>query len=117
MLSLKGVLARADGVSTLVFDEIDSGVGGRLGVALGQKLRRIGETHQVICVTHLPQVASFGHRHYRVAKEVRGKRTITLIEELREERRVEEIASMIRGEGRTELSLAEAREMLAEATG
>ncbi|MGE3165659.1 MAG: DNA repair protein RecN [Planctomycetota bacterium] len=114
MLSLKKALADADDVPVLVFDEIDTGVGGRLGAQLGRKLREIGESHQVLCVTHLPQIASFGRSHFRVIKEVRDGRTHTLLEALDEERRVEEIAAMMRGDGRTETSLAEARAMMAE---
>lgn len=116
MLSLKRTLAAADSVSTLVFDEIDAGVGGRLGGALGSKLREIGTRHQVFCVTHLPQLACYGERHLHVEKRVAGERTVTTVVRLDGERRVEEIAAMMRGEGRTERSLAEAREMLQAAS-
>ncbi len=112
MLSLKRTLAARDSVATLVFDEIDAGVGGRLGAALGTKLREIGERHQVLCVTHLPQLACYGKRQLRVVKRVVGERTVTTVERVDGDRRVEEIAAMMRGSGRTERSLAEAREML-----
>lgn len=114
MLSLKKALADSDDVPVLVFDEIDTGVGGRLGAQLGRKLREIGDTHQVLCVTHLPQIASFGRSHFRVFKEVRDGRTHTVLEMLEDEQRVEEIAAMMRGDGRTETSLAEARAMMSE---
>jgi len=115
MLSLKRTLADADSVATLVFDEIDAGVGGRLGGALGSKLREIGARHQVLCVTHLPQLACYGERQLHVEKRVSGDRTVTTVEPLEGDRRAEEIAAMMRGAGRTERSLAEAREMLAAA--
>lgn len=114
MLSLKKALADSDSVPVIVFDEIDAGVGGRLGTELGRKLKQIGANHQVLCVTHLPQIASFGSSHFRVTKEVSDGRTHTQMESLDSDRRVEEIAAMIRGEGRTETSLAEARAMIAE---
>ena len=116
MLSLKRVLADSDGVPTLVFDEIDAGVGGRLGMELGRKLREIASRHQVLCVTHLPQVASFACGHFHVTKRVQRKRTSTVVETLKGERRVQEIATMIRGEGHSETSVAEAREMMLEAS-
>lgn len=114
MLSLKKALADTDDVPVLVFDEIDTGVGGRLGSQLGRKLQEIGATHQVLCVTHLPQIASFGRKHFRVRKEVLDGRTQTILEFLEDSKRPEEIAAMMRGEGRTEASLAEARHMLEE---
>src|SRR5205807_7149537 len=79
MLALKTVLAAHDPVGTLIFDEIDANVGGRLGDVLGRKLASLGKTHQVICVTHLPQVASFAGSQWTVRKSVRGKRTTTTI--------------------------------------
>ena len=112
MLSLKRTLAEAGSVSTLVFDEIDTGVGGRLGGALGAKLQEIGARHQVLCVTHLAQLACYGASQHRVEKRVIDDRTVTQVEWLDEERRVEEIAQMMRGSERTERSLAEAREMM-----
>ena len=80
MLALKTVLAAHDQVGTLVFDEIDANVGGRLGDVLGQKLAALGQTHQVICVTHLPQVASYARHQWTIRKARRGKRTTTTIE-------------------------------------
>ncbi|MGE4602764.1 MAG: DNA repair protein RecN, partial [Planctomycetota bacterium] len=108
-------LAGASGTDTLIFDEIDSGVGGRLGAVIGEKLQQIGSDHQVLCVTHLPQVACHGARHYRVIKETDGKVTRTRVEEVTGDDRVKELASMLRGDRATERSLEEAREMLLEA--
>src|SRR6185437_10694431 len=102
MLALKTVLTGHDHRGTLVFDEIDANVGGRLGDILGQKLAALGQTHQVICVTHLPQVASYARHHWTIRKSRRGKRTVTQIQLLEEPERLEELASMLRGESRGE---------------
>jgi DNA repair protein RecN (Recombination protein N) len=114
MLALKTVLAAHDPVRTLVvFDEIDANVGGRLGDVLGQKLAGLGKTHQVLCVTHLPQVAGYAEAHWTIRKRVAGKRTTTSIAELTSEsERVEELALMLRGESRSETTRKEAAEML-----
>ena len=112
MLALKTVLAGHDHLGTLVFDEIDANVGGRLGDILGQKLAALGQTHQVICVTHLPQVASYARHHWTIRKKRRGNRTTTTIEPLGEEARLEELASMLRGEARGETTRQEAAAML-----
>ncbi len=112
MLALKTVLAGHDRLETLVFDEIDANVGGRLGDVLGQKLAALGQTHQVICVTHLPQVASYARHHWSVRKSRQGKRTVTQIQELQEGERLEELASMLRGEARGETTRKEAAAML-----
>ncbi|MBI1913376.1 MAG: DNA repair protein RecN [Planctomycetes bacterium] len=112
MLALKTVLAGHDRLGILVFDEIDANVGGRLGDVLGQKLAALGQTHQVICVTHLPQVASYARHHWTIHKKRRGNRTTTTIEALGEEARLEELASMLRGEARGETTRQEAAAML-----
>lgn len=101
------------GAPTLVFDEVDSGVGGAAAAALGKKLQRLAGGGQVLSVTHLPQVASCADHHFRVAKEVRGGRTHTLVESLDEEERVEEVSRMLAGEEVTDLSRSHARELLA----
>lgn len=95
MLALKNVLARADLTPTLIFDEIDQGIGGRVGAVVGQKLWRLGREHQVFCVTHLPQLAAFGGQHYRVQKVVRDKRTTTVVELLEGDSRLRELAMML----------------------
>src|SRR5262249_30757947 len=115
LLALKTVLAAHDRVATLVFDEIDANVGGRLGDVLGHKLAALGRTHQVISVTHLPQVASYARHHWSIRKARRGKRTVTMIQRLDESERLEELASMMRGEARGETTRREAEQMLAEA--
>ena len=112
MLALKTVLAAHDHLGTLIFDEIDANVGGRLGDVLGQKLAALGQTHQVICVTHLPQVASYARHHWTIRKTRRGNRTVTTIELLEEPQRLEELASMLRGESRGETTRQEAAAML-----
>ena len=117
MLALKTVLAAHDPVRTLVvFDEIDANVGGRIGDVLGQKLAALGRSHQVLCVTHLPQVACFAHHHWTIRKATTGKRTATTVTHLtKRDDRVEELAIMLRGEGRSETTRKEAAEMLKSA--
>jgi DNA repair protein RecN (Recombination protein N) len=112
MLALKTVLAAHDRPGTLVFDEIDANVGGRLGDVLGQKLAALGRTNQVVCVTHLPQVASYARTHWTVRKARRGGRTVTQVSRLEGAERLEELASMIRGEARGETTRQEAAAML-----
>jgi DNA repair protein RecN (Recombination protein N) len=115
MLALKTVLAAHDRVGTLVFDEIDANVGGRLGDTIGQKLAALGQNRQVICVTHLPQVASYARHQWAIHKHRRGDRTVTTIERLAADERLEELASMIRGDARGETTRKEAAAMLAAA--
>jgi DNA repair protein RecN (Recombination protein N) len=113
MLAIKTVLSEHDPVGTLVFDEIDANVGGRLGDIVGEKLAKLGRTHQVICVTHLPQVASFARHQWTIRKVTKGKRTSTSITALEnEEARLEEIASMMRGDAKSATTRQEAAEML-----
>ena len=114
MLALKTVLSAHDPVRTLVvFDEIDANVGGRLGDVLGQKLAALGRSHQILCVTHLPQVASYAAHQWTIRKQSAGKRTATTITALTSEAdRVEELAIMLRGEARSATTRKEAAEML-----
>jgi DNA repair protein RecN (Recombination protein N) len=95
MLGLKNVLARADEVPSLIFDEIDQGIGGRVGMTVGQKLWNLSRTHQVFCVTHLPQLAAFGDEHYQVQKLIQGNRTLTTVERLDGETRLVELSQML----------------------
>lgn len=95
MLALKNVLAQADNIPTLIFDEIDQGIGGRVGMVVGEKLWQLGRRHEVLCVTHLPQLAAFGDQHFRVLKQVEGGRTITHVEQLNDQTRLEELAQML----------------------
>lgn len=117
MLALKTVLAQADRTPTLIFDEIDAGIGGRVGSVVGQKLwgLTVGDggkvrNHQVLCVTHLPQLASYGDLHFRVHKHVVGERTVTSVDGLHGRDREQEIAEMLGA--LTDRTLASAREML-----
>ncbi|HEV3436194.1 MAG TPA: DNA repair protein RecN [Gemmata sp.] len=114
MLAIKTVLAAHDPVRTLVvFDEIDANVGGRLGDVLGQKLSVLGRSHQVLCVTHLPQVASYAAHQWAIRKTATTKRTATTISPLTtDDARIEELALMLRGESRSETTRKEAAEML-----
>ncbi|WZO99062.1 DNA repair protein RecN [Isosphaeraceae bacterium EP7] len=114
-LAIKATLAGVDRVPTLVFDEIDTGVGGRLGSALGRTLADLSHHHQIICVTHLPQMASFAGHQWAIRKVVEKGRTRTTIEPLDETERVEELAQMLRGESAAEGTRQEARAMLVEA--
>ena len=115
MLAVKTALAAADKVPTLVFDEVDTGVGGRLGAALGRKLAELARHHQVICVTHLPQVASYADHQWIIRKRTDRGRTRTTITPLDEAGRVDEIAAMLRGDAAAEGTRQEAVLMLAEA--
>jgi DNA repair protein RecN (Recombination protein N) len=95
MLALKNVLARADEVPSLIFDEIDQGIGGRVGMVVGHKLWNLSRSHQVFCVTHLPQLAVFGDQHYQVQKLVEKGRTLTRVEPLEGEPRLLELSQML----------------------
>jgi DNA repair protein RecN (Recombination protein N) len=96
MLALKRVLTQADQTPTLIFDEIDQGIGGRIGSVVGEKLWALTHGHQVLVVTHLPQLASYADRHFKVAKQVEAGRTHTYIDPLdAEEQRIEEVAAML----------------------
>jgi DNA repair protein RecN (Recombination protein N) len=107
MLALKRVLAQADEVPTLIFDEIDQGIGGRIGFVVGEKLWQLARNHQVLCVTHLPQLAAFGDQHLRVLKQVQDGRTLTLVEKLEEENRRRELAQMLGAVSESHLTTAE----------
>jgi DNA repair protein RecN (Recombination protein N) len=95
MLALKNVLVSADAIPTLIFDEIDQGIGGRVGTTVGEKLWRLGRRHQVLCVTHLPQLAAFGDQHWGVRKLVENGRTLTQVERLENTARLDELAQML----------------------
>ena len=112
MLALKTVLAEADEIPVLVFDEIDTGISGRIARVVGKNLRDVSIKHQVICITHLPQIASMGDIHFRVDKEVVDKRSRTTIRRLQQDEQVVEIAKLIGGEKITESALQSARELL-----
>jgi len=106
MLALKNVLASADEVPSLIFDEIDQGIGGRVGLVVGQKLWHLARRHQVFCVTHLPQLAAFGDEHYQVQKLVQDKRTLTRVDPLKTDARLLELAQMLGQVGEATLQSA-----------
>ena len=110
MLALKNVLAKADHISTLVFDEIDQGIGGRIGAVVGEKLYRLTPEHQVICITHLPQLAGFGQQHFQVLKGMADGRTSIRVQEINGEERIKELATMLGGP--SEKNLESARELM-----
>ena len=112
MLALKGILAASDRISVLVFDEIDANVGGRLGSVIGNKLRSLADHHQVLCITHLPQIASYADRHLTVRKEVNGERTETKVRMMEGRERLQELAEMIGGQRITDTTRAQAQELL-----
>ncbi|MFH1652168.1 MAG: DNA repair protein RecN [Chloroflexota bacterium] len=115
MLALKSALAGADNIPVLIFDEIDIGVGGRSGEIIGKKLWALARQRQVICVTHLPQIAAFADAHFRVTKEMSGSRTLSTLEALPEAERKQEMALMLAGSHVTETSLKNAGELMARA--
>jgi DNA repair protein RecN (Recombination protein N) len=112
MLALKSILAKADEVSTMIFDEIDAGIGGEVASAVGKSLKNLASSHQVIVITHLQQIASLADHHFKVFKETSKGRTVTQIKRLEEKERINEIARMISGEKISELALRQAKEMI-----
>ncbi|HMA84339.1 MAG TPA: DNA repair protein RecN, partial [Desulfosalsimonadaceae bacterium] len=112
ILGLKAIMADTDTPSTLIFDEVDAGIGGEVAEMVGKKLTELAQLHQVICITHLAQIAKFGDHHHKISKETHARRTRTLIQELSHEDRVEETARMISGAEITQTTRQHAREML-----
>jgi DNA repair protein RecN (Recombination protein N) len=112
MLALKAVGKEKGSLKTLIFDEIDSGIGGKTAEFIAQKLKALSKNHQILCITHLPQIASFASHHYRIEKKVGKDRTFTTVKKLDFEERVEEIARLMSGSRISELALDNAREML-----
>ncbi|MEO0077484.1 MAG: DNA repair protein RecN, partial [candidate division WOR-3 bacterium] len=115
MLAIKGTLARIDPVPILVFDEIDAGIGGRVAENVGRRLARLGQTHQVICITHLPQIAKHADSHFLVEKRTSAGRMTTSVRRLSDQERISELARMTGGTQVTKLGLTHAREMLESA--
>ncbi|MDR4479143.1 MAG: DNA repair protein RecN [Nitrospira sp.] len=115
MLALKTILAESDRVPVLIFDEVDAGVGGAVAEVMGRRLRDLSRHHQVLCVTHLPQVGSQAHAHYVVEKQVHQQRTVTLVRLLTERERKEEVARMLAGVTVTKNARAAAAEMIGSA--
>ena len=116
MLALKTILARVDRVPTLIFDEVDAGIGGRVGLQVGDTLRRVAKEHQVFAISHLPQIAARAHHHIVVAKGAKGGVTTADISVLEGSSRVNEIARMLGGDPESKVSRAHAKELLETAT-
>lgn len=114
MLALKSILSEADLTPTLIFDEVDVGVGGRSGGVVGEKLWALTPVHQVLCITHLPQIAAFADNHFKITKQVAGDRTQTQVEELAHDTQEQEIAAMIGGVPVSQAALENARQILKE---
>jgi DNA repair protein RecN (Recombination protein N) len=112
MLAIR-TLSRAAGARTLIFDEVDAGIGGRAADDVGRKLRFLGRDSQVLCITHLPQIAAYGQSHFQVAKRVTGGRTVTDVQRLGDGARAEELARMMAGAVVSDGVLGSARELLA----
>jgi DNA repair protein RecN (Recombination protein N) len=112
MLAIKGVLAASDRMSTLIFDEVDAGIGGEVALSVGQRLARLAASKQVLCVTHLATIAARADNHLRIDKAASGGRTVTRIERVTGASRREEIARMLAGDRTGELSLQHAQELL-----
>ena len=110
MLAIKTVLGQSDPVPTLVFDEVDIGLGGRSGAIVGQALRRLARSHQVLCITHLPQVAAYSTAHLRVQKSVSARESRVTVEPVRDEARIRELAEMLGSDSET--NRRSARELL-----
>jgi DNA repair protein RecN (Recombination protein N) len=114
MLALRGILARKSGAAVMIFDEVDAGIGGAIAEVVGKKLKELSLRNQVLCVTHLPQIARFAEKHYRVWKQMEKNRTVARIKALSTEERIEELARMLGGTKITEKTRAYAKEMLEE---
>ena len=109
---MRVALALKAAIPTLVFDEVDAGVGGRLGPQVGEHLRTLGRGHQVLCVTHLPAIAALADHHFRVSKSVKAGRTRTEVVKLDGDARIDEVADMIAGGAAHATARAEARRLL-----
>jgi DNA repair protein RecN (Recombination protein N) len=116
MLALMAILAETESVGLVVFDEVDAGIGGEVAEMVGKKMVRLAGFHQILCITHLAQIAKFADHHYRISKHVVDGRTRTGIERLDEAQRTQEIARMLGGVTITDATLAHAREMLNQKT-
>ena len=116
MLAVKTVLADKDETSTLIFDEIDSGISGRTAQKVSEKLALLAENHQVICITHLPQIAAMADAHYEITKQTTGEHTLTKVRELSAKSAVQELARLLGGAEITNAVLQNAAEMKELAT-
>jgi len=114
MLALKTILAKSDRLPILVFDEIDTGISGAIANRVGESMRDLASYHQIIAITHLPQIAALADLHFIVEKVVEGERTKTRIQRLSEDERTQEVATLMSGKAVTDAALKSAREMMAE---
>ena len=112
MLSIKSIMAQAISLPTMIFDEIDTGISGNVASKTGDILKQMSKNHQMICITHLPQIAAKGQKHFYIYKKVENNTTYTRMKELDETERIQELASMLGGETISEASIANARELL-----
>ncbi|MBO0429673.1 DNA repair protein RecN [Vagococcus fluvialis] len=112
MLAIKTIFSKSQGITSIVFDEVDTGVSGRVAQAIAEKIHEIGKNSQVLCITHLPQVAAISDTHYYIQKEIKNNRTETSVRELSENQRINEIARMLSGAEVTPLTLEHAKELL-----
>ncbi len=117
VLGLKTILAAGAGITTSIFDEVDAGIGGRTATVVGQKLQQLAQHSQIICITHLPQIACFAGTHFKVEKKVVGERTVTVVHRLSAEERLQELARMLGGDPDSPVTLAHAQELLTKAQG
>jgi DNA repair protein RecN (Recombination protein N) len=116
-LAIQMITAQHSGVPTLIFDEVDVGISGGVAEIVGNTLRDLGQQRQILCITHLPQVASQGHQHLQVKKTINSQSTHTQLHWLNRQQRIEELARMLGGIEMTQQTLAHAEEMLLRATG
>ena len=112
VLALKAILAETDAVGTIIFDEVDAGIGGAVAEVVGKKLEALSKKHQLVCITHLPQIARFGDQHYYIEKQVKNGRTTTAIRPMDQEDRIKELARMLGGEIVTRTALEHARTLM-----
>lgn len=112
LLALKTIFSKSQGITSIIFDEVDTGVSGRVAQAIAQKISKIARNSQVLCITHLPQVAASADYQYYIVKKIQKGRTITQVKQLNEQERVDEIARMLAGAEITELTIQHAKELL-----
>lgn len=111
MLAIKTILCEYDSVNTMIFDEIDTGISGQAGKAVAEKMKKIGKTHQVICVTHLPVIAASGDANFYIQKEIKNEKTITTIKHLNEEETIMEVARILSGKDITQMAIKHVKEL------
>ena len=110
MLAFKTIFARMDAIPTLIFDEIDTGISGKTAQVVGEKMKFVAKNHQVICITHLPQIAALADTHLHIQKTTKGEKTLVEVKKLSEEERLQELGRLLDGDI-SEISLTHAREM------